>query len=44
MDLFQDFVDVDGEGFFTAVLALLFTIGNSDSLLGLAGLLDSLAS
>jgi len=44
VDLLQHLVDVDGERFLSAVFALLLSVGDTDSLLGLSGLLDSFAS
>jgi len=40
MDLFEDFIDVDGEGFLPALLPL-FLVTGSHSFLGLTGLLHS---
>ena len=39
VNLLQDFVDIDSEGFLPALLPLLFVSG-TDSLLGFTGLLD----
>ena len=42
MDLLQNLVDIDGEGF-TTLLLLLLLVGSTDGFLGLAGLLNGLS-